>query len=80
MCMRSVRCKMTLFVEEFDVARLVREVEATVQPLVAKKADRLEVDCPADIGSMHADQTKMRQILFNLISNTAKFTAPNTAA
>src|SRR5262249_5607453 len=58
--------KMTLFVEEFDVAKLVREVEATVQPLVAKNANRLAVDCSTDIGSMRADQTKVRQTLFNL--------------
>jgi signal transduction histidine kinase len=66
--------KMTLSVEEFDVAKLVQEVAATVQPLVAKKANKLEVNCPADIGVMRADQTKVRQVLFNLISNAAKFT------
>ena len=66
--------KMTLFVEEFDVARLVSEVAATVQPLVAKKANRMEVECPADVGTMRSDQTKVRQVLFNLLSNAAKFT------
>jgi hypothetical protein len=66
--------KMTLFVEEFDVARLVREVEATVQPLVARKENPLVVECPPDLGTMRADQTKVRQVLFNLISNAAKFT------
>jgi signal transduction histidine kinase len=70
--------KMTLFVEEFDVAKLVREVEATVQPLVAKNANRLEVDCPADLGPMRADQTKVRQTLFNLLSNASKFTEKGT--
>jgi NAD(P)-dependent dehydrogenase (short-subunit alcohol dehydrogenase family) len=70
--------KMTLFIEEFDVVKLVREVEATVQPLVAKNANKLEVDCPADIGVMRADQTKVRQVLFNLISNAAKFTEKGT--
>ncbi len=63
-----------MFIEEFDVARLVREVEATVQPLVARKENRLVVECPSDIGRMEADQTKVRQTLFNLISNAAKFT------
>jgi signal transduction histidine kinase len=70
--------KMTLFVEEFDVAKLVREVEATVQPLVAKKENRLVVECPSDIGTMRSDQTKVRQVLFNLISNAAKFTEMGT--
>jgi signal transduction histidine kinase len=66
--------KMTLFLEEFDVAELVNEVAATVQPLVARKSNILEVNCPADIGVMKADQTKVRQTLFNLLSNASKFT------
>jgi CheY-like chemotaxis protein len=66
--------KMTLYVEEFDVAKLVNEVATTVQPLVAKNGNRLEVNCPADIGAMRADITKVRQTLFNLLSNASKFT------
>lgn len=66
--------KMTLFLEEFDVPRLVAEVAATVQPLVAKNGNRLEVSCPAEVGRMTADQTKVRQTLFNLLSNACKFT------
>ena len=72
--------KMALFLEEFHVAKLVREVESTVQPLVAKKENKLVVDCPPDIGAMKADQTKVRQVLFNLISNAAKFTEKGTIA
>jgi signal transduction histidine kinase len=56
------------------VAKLVNEVAATVQPLIAKKSNKLEVNCPADLGAMHADQTKVRQTLFNLLSNASKFT------
>ena len=52
----------------------MQDVSATAQPLVSKKANKLEIDCPADIGAMHADQTKVRQILFNLLSNASKFT------
>lgn len=48
--------------------------EATIQPLAAKKENKLVVDCPSDIGTMKTDQTKVRQVLFNLISNAAKFT------
>jgi signal transduction histidine kinase/DNA-binding response OmpR family regulator len=66
--------KMTLFLEEFDVAKLVREVSATVQPLVAKNGNRLELNCPSDLGTMKADLTKVRQVLFNLLSNASKFT------
>ncbi|MBI3416254.1 MAG: hypothetical protein HY043_13250 [Verrucomicrobia bacterium] len=70
--------KMTLHVEEFDVAKLVREVEAMVQPLITKNANKLEVNCASDLGTMKADQTKVRQVLFNLISNAAKFTEKGT--
>jgi signal transduction histidine kinase len=66
--------KMTLLIEEFDVAGVVQEVAATVQPLVAKNGNTLEVDCPQTLGVMRADQTKLRQTLFNLLSNACKFT------
>ena len=70
--------KMTLCVETFDAAKLVTEVAATVQPLVAKNANRLEVDCPADLGALRSDLTKAKQVLFNLLSNAAKFTKKGT--
>jgi signal transduction histidine kinase/CheY-like chemotaxis protein/ligand-binding sensor domain-containing protein len=70
--------KMTLFLEEFDVAKLVNEVAATVQPLVAKNGNKLEVHCPSDIGCTRADLTKVRQVLFNLLSNASKFTEKGT--
>ncbi|HZO31341.1 MAG TPA: histidine kinase dimerization/phospho-acceptor domain-containing protein [Chloroflexota bacterium] len=66
--------RMDLFVESFDVAQLVQDVTAIVQPLVEKNGNSLIVTCPDDIGTMHADQTKLRQTLFNLLSNAAKFT------
>lgn len=66
--------KMTLYLETFDVPKLVNEVASTVQPLVAKNHNRLEVICPDDLGAMRADQTKLRQVLFNILSNAAKFT------
>jgi signal transduction histidine kinase/CheY-like chemotaxis protein/ligand-binding sensor domain-containing protein len=70
--------KMTLYLEDFDVAKLVGEVAATVEPLVQKNGNRLEVDCPADVGRMRADVTKVRQTLFNLLSNASKFTENGT--
>ena len=70
--------KMTLYLEEFDVAALVAEVGATVQPLIARQGNRLEISCPADIGVMRSDQTKVRQVLFNLLSNSSKFTEGGT--
>ena len=65
---------MDVFVEEFDVGALIAEVRSMIAPLVARNANRLQVDCPPQIGVMRSDQTKVRQNLFNLLSNACKFT------
>jgi len=70
--------KMTLYLENFDIAGVVQDVTTTVRPLVAKNNNRLEIDCPSNLPSMRADQTKVRQILFNLLSNAGKFTEKGT--
>jgi signal transduction histidine kinase len=71
--------KMTLNLETFDLSRLIREVTATIQPLVkAKPALALVVTGLEDAGSMHADVTRLRQCLFNLLSNACKFTERGT--
>ena len=66
--------KMELFFERFDVPKLVGEVAATVAPLVDRNQNKLEIHCPANLGSALSDLTKTRQILFNLLSNASKFT------
>jgi PAS domain S-box-containing protein len=66
--------KMDLCLETFAVPQLVQDVTAIVQPLVDKHHNRLHVDCPEGIGEMYADPTKLRQVLFNLLSNACKFT------
>ncbi len=70
--------KMTLFLEEFAVADLIEDVTATIQPLVDKNANRLEVDVDPEAGTLTADETKVRQTLFNLMSNACKFTDGGT--
>jgi len=66
--------KMDLFVESFDIHQMVGDVVSTIHPLVEKNANGLSIDCPEDIGAMTADLTKVRQTLFNLLSNASKFT------
>jgi len=72
--------KMELYLETFEVASLVRDITAVIQPLAAKNGNRLELACPDDAGAMHADLTKVRQALFNLLSNACKFTERGTVA
>ncbi len=66
--------KMDLYLETFRVKDVVQEVADTVAPLLAKNEDSLMLDCEPDLGEMHADLTKLRQSLFNLLSNASKFT------
>jgi len=66
--------KMELFLESFDVAKMIDEVASTIRPTVEKNANTLHIERAADLGAMHADQIKVRQGLFNLLSNAAKFT------
>src|SRR5437763_5893101 len=65
--------RMDLFLETFKVGQLVQDVQAIVQPLVEKNGNALVVNCPDEISTVHADQTKVRQALFNLLSNASKF-------
>ncbi len=53
---------------------MVRDVATTIQPLVDKNENRLLLDVAPEIGPMRADLTKVRQVLFNLLSNASKFT------
>jgi len=66
--------KMEVHLEDFDVAELVRGVEGTILPLVRKNANQIELSGLDDLGRMHSDVTKLRQMLFNLLSNACKFT------
>ncbi len=66
--------KMHISLGVFDIASLVEEVTTMIQPLIQKNQNLLTVSYAADIGSMYADEVRVRQILFNLLSNAAKFT------
>jgi signal transduction histidine kinase len=70
--------KMDLSLETFDLASMLDDVATTVRPLVEKNANTLVVSRSDELGTMRADLTKMRQSLFNLLSNASKFTQRGT--
>jgi signal transduction histidine kinase len=70
--------RMALYPEQFDGARLVQEVVTTVEPLARQNGNRLAVLCPPALGTLRNDATRLRQILFNLLSNACKFTRDGT--
>ena len=69
--------KMTTFLEDIPVRAMMDEVQSTVQPLIQKNRNRLELRIDPAIGTMHSDLTKIRQTLFNLLSNASKFQEDN---
>ena len=69
---------MTVYLEAFDVKSLVEDVAATVKPLLAKNNNQLILNIQPDLGPMTSDLTKVRQTLFNLLSNASKFTENGT--
>lgn len=66
--------KMDLNLEFVDLDKLVEEVESTARPLAAKNTNQFIVEREEELGIIRADATKLRQTIFNLLSNASKFT------
>jgi signal transduction histidine kinase len=65
---------MELHIEEFSLGGLIEDVIVTTKPLIEENRNVLIKEIDADLGRIHTDQTKVYQILLNLLSNAAKFT------
>ena len=72
--------KMELHVEAFDVRAMIEELIGTIGAVVRNNRNTLNVTYENDLGVLHADLTKTRQILFNLLSNAAKFTTDGSVS
>ncbi|HSF72849.1 MAG TPA: PAS domain-containing protein, partial [Microcoleus sp.] len=70
--------KMDIYLESFDVGGLIEEVVTTIKPLMDKNGNTLQVLSSDNIGAMHGDLMKVQQVMLNLLSNAAKFSANGT--
>ena len=70
--------RVDLYLERFELRPMLEEAVATVTPLVTQNGNRFVIEFDADLGTIRADLTKLRQSLFNLLSNAAKFTKNGT--
>lgn len=66
--------KVSVHLEHFNVVDLVKEITLIVRPLIQQKHNVLQLQLEEELGELYSDSTKVRQILFNLLSNAAKFT------
>ena len=66
--------KMELYLESFELEKVISEIESTIKPLIEKNKNSLKIEYVSNEKTMKADVTKVRQILLNLLSNSAKFT------
>ena len=66
--------RVTIYPEEFDVRELLEGVQSTTETLARRRGNALELQVGDGAGRMRSDLVKVRQCLFNLVSNAAKFT------
>jgi signal transduction histidine kinase/CheY-like chemotaxis protein len=66
--------KMDIYIETFDLLSMLNEVVATIQPMIVKQGNTFRIQYGDKLGVISADLTKVRQSLFNLLSNASKFT------
>lgn len=70
--------KMEVYIERFEIAPLIEDVASTIRPIIEKNENTLVTQVNTSVAEMDTDKTKLRQNLFNLLSNAAKFTKAGT--
>ena len=66
--------KMEIKLESFKIEDVIKTAIQTIEPMVQKSKNTLDVKCDENLGYMVADLAWVRQTLINLLSNACKFT------
>ena len=66
--------RVELFNETFELKQILDDVMKTSSPLAQKNENELIIDYKSEIDFVTADQTRVKQVVLNLISNACKFT------
>jgi signal transduction histidine kinase len=64
-----------LSMQKFDLRQLIDDVAATCRSLVTQNGNEFVVELPEDLGTVVSDETRLRQVMINLLSNAGKFTS-----
>src|SRR6516164_4764913 len=70
--------RMELQLETFALIPVIQEMAKTIEPMATKNGNRLVIECPEDLSTIHADQIRFRQSLLNFVSNAKKSTEKGT--